>query len=96
MRNKRCCGHEGDTSSEECVPEIYTSKRTQKCDKAMTKRGVIAYKLTSWYRVSRCIRYAIERLILELVLRYGSCKLVKIPGLGCKALFRCDSLFQLR
>ena len=30
MWDKRCCGHEGDASSEECVPEIYTGKRTQK------------------------------------------------------------------
>ena len=30
MRDKRCCGHDGDASSEECVPKIYTGRRTQK------------------------------------------------------------------
>ena len=57
----------------------------------MAKRRVIAHKLTRLVQ-----RYGIERLILELVLRYGSCTLVKIPGLGCKVLFLCVSVFQLR
>ena len=32
MRDKRCCGPKGDASWEECVPEIYTVKCTQKCN----------------------------------------------------------------
>ena len=37
--------------------------------------------------MSRCIRYAVEILKLEVVLGYGSRKLVKIPSLGWKILF---------
>ena len=37
--------------------------------------------------MSICIRYAVEILKLEVVLGYGSRKLVKIPSLGWKILF---------
>ena len=30
-----------------------------------------------------------ERLTLEVVLRYGSCKLIKIPSFGCKVPLWC-------